>query len=322
MRAARHLALALAWACSLLAATLVLLYVEPEAQASTSWVVMIASFIPYGIVLWALAVVLFLVGGRRWTKLLAFPALVALVVQVGWARPYWPGTPAADVSGDRVRVLATNVYFGLADPDSVAGVLADVDPDVIVVAEATEPFLASAAMTRALSGYQHRVGRAAEWQRIPSGTVVLSRLPLTEVSRIPSQFGQYVVEVDAGATPLTLVAAHPLNMITGAQVWEREGRILADAVRPLTAGPLVVAGDFNATPEHLTLRRLLDEGLVLAAQDAGAGWQPTFTNGLSDVPIIPIDHILTNDRVRTLSYRTLPIAGSDHWAVVADLVYR
>ena len=90
MRTLRHLALALGWACALTASALVLLYVQPEAQSSTAWVAMAASFIPYGIVLWLAATVLFLLGGTRWSRLLAFPTLVALIVQVGWARPYWP----------------------------------------------------------------------------------------------------------------------------------------------------------------------------------------------------------------------------------------
>lgn len=326
MRTVRQLALAAAWACALLASGLVLLHVQPEAQASMTWLAMVSAFIPYGIVLWLVAVLLFLAGGQRWAKLLAFPALVALVIQVGWARPYWPGSPTSDPPPNHVRVLAANVHYGKADPVSLARVVAEVDPDVIVVIEASDPFLGSDALRSALAERPHRVGRAVPgWARAgredASGTVVLSRLPLTELARVPSRFDQYVVSVDAGATPLTLVAAHPMNMVPGAQVWEREGQVLRDAVRPHLAEPLAIVGDFNATPEQLTVRGLLDEGLVLGAQDAGAGWQPTFNNGLATPPLIPIDHVLTNDRVRTLTFRTFPIDRSDHWAIAADLAY-
>lgn len=326
MRTARHLALAIAWVCTLLASGLVLLHVLPEAQAATTWLAMAASFIPYGIVLWLVAVLLFVAGGQRWTKLLAFPALVALVIQVGWARPYWPGSPTQDPPPNHVRVLAANVHYGKADPASLARVVAEVDPDVIVVIEASDPFLDSDAMTGAMLERPHRVGRAVPGfakvgREDASGTVVLSRFPLTEAARVPSRFDQYVVSVDSGEIPLTLVAAHPMNMVTGAHIWEREGLVLRDAVRPHLAEPLAVIGDLNATPEQLTLRGLLDEGLVLGAQDAGAGWQPTFNNGLALPPLIPIDHVLTNDRVRTLTFRTFPIDRSDHWAIAADLAY-
>lgn len=325
MRTLRHLALALAWGCSLLGAALVLLYAQPEAQASMSWVAMAAAFIPYGIALWAAAVVLFLAGGKRWTKILAFPALVALVIQVGWARPYWPGPGSPGASGQRVSVLATNVSFGQADPAAVAAVLDEADADVIIVIEATEPFLAAPELRQPLADHPWRSGRAAsgaQAHRDPSGTVVFSRLPLADLGRVPSRFEQPIVTVDAGGTPLVLVAAHPTNMLGSGQAWEHEGQLLLDAVRRHLTEPLAIVGDLNATPEHLTLRRLLDAGLVLGAQEAGAGWQPTYTALGAGPALIPIDHALTSSRVTTRTFRTIPVAGSDHWAIRVDLAYR
>lgn len=329
MRTLRHLALALAWGCSLLGVVLVLLYVMPETQASLSWVAMAAAFIPYGIALWLAALILFLVAGQRWTKALALPVLVALIVQVGWARPYWPVATSATPNPGRstsVRVLAANVHYGKADPSSLAQAIAATDPDVVIVIEASDPFLDSDALSAAWASRPHRVGRAvAGYERAgredPSGAVVVSRLPLTEVSRIPSSLDQYIVKVGAGDTPLTLVTAHPLNMVPGARLWEREGHVLRDAIRPHLDEPLAVVGDFNATLEHLTLRGLLDEGLAVGAQDAGAGWQPTFGAHVVGVPVIAIDHVLTSSRVATTSYRTIPIARSDHRAILADLTY-
>lgn len=325
MRTLRHLALALGWACALTASALVLLYVQPEAQASTAWVAMAASFIPYGIVLWLAATVLFLLGGTRWSRLLAFPTLVALIVQVGWVRPYWPIRTTPEPGGAPVRVLAANVRFGGADPASFARVVAEADADVVVVTEATEPFLGSEDVADALAGHPWTVGRAAsgpQAERDPSGTVVFSRLPLAERGRVPSRFDQYVVEVSAPGTPLVLVAAHPANMLGSASTWEREGAILRDAIRPHLTEPLAVVGDLNATAEHLTLRMLLAEGLTLGSQEAGAGWQPTFTSLPFGPPLIAIDHVLTNEHVTTRSFRTAPLEGSDHAVVVADLVVR
>lgn len=327
MRTLRHLALALAWACSLIAGVFVLLYVLPEAQASTSWVAMAAAFIPYGILLWLVALVLFLVAGRRWTRVLAFPALVALVIQLGWARPYWPGVPQPDAPGTPVTVLSANVRLGEADPASLARAIEAADPDVVVVVEASEPFVGSAALAGVLADRPHRVGGAAPGHgpahpHDASGTVIFSRFALTEVAKVPSAFDQYVVAVGAGPTPLTLVAVHPRNMMSGAAAWEREGAILRDAVRPHLSEPLALVGDFNATPEHLTLRWLLDAGLGLGSQEAGAGWQPTFRAGMAIPTLVAIDHVLTNDRVTTRSYETARIEGSDHLAVVARLVYR
>ena len=326
VRTLRHLGLAAAWACALLAAALVVLYVLPEAQASTMWVAMAAAFIPYGILAWLASVALFASAGGRWSRLLAIPALIALIVQVGWARPYWPAPPPANPDGTPIRVLSANVRYGKADPSSLAGIIQQTDPDVVVIVEASEPFLESPAFAAALADRPHRVGRAvAGYARAgredASGTMIISRLSLTEIGKLPSHFDQYVVSVGAGSTPLTLIAAHPTNMIGGAALWEREGAILGDGVRPHLAEPLAVVGDFNATPEHLTLRRLLDEGLTLGARQAGAGWQPTYT-AVSGPALIPIDHVLTSERVTTRTFRTYPVNGSDHHAIVADLTYR
>ncbi|MDO5534245.1 MAG: endonuclease/exonuclease/phosphatase family protein [Propionibacteriaceae bacterium] len=338
MTTLRHLALALAWGCSLLGIALMLLYAVPDLQLTIRSLAMAASFIPYGLVLWALAILGFLAGGRRWTKLWAVPALVALIVQVGWARPYWPALPGTPPPASQttatppaqtqtLRVLSANVHYGKADPVSAAAAITAADPDVVVLLEASDPFVESPALTAALAALPHRVGRtvpgfAKAGREDASGTLILSRHPLTEVGQLPSLFDQYVVRVAAEGPPLTLVAAHPMNMVTGVGVWQHEGEILREGLAPHLAEPLIAVGDFNATAEHVTLRRLFDLGLTLGAQEAGGGWHPTYPSERDGLPsLIGIDHVLTNDRVTTTSYETVAVRGSDHRAIVADLTY-
>ena len=94
------------------------LYLRPDLQLASRWLAMLASFIPYGVVAWLMAAVLFVTLGRRRLKVLALPALVALAFQVAWTQPYWPhAAPAA--SGDRLRVMSLNMKYGKADPDQV-----------------------------------------------------------------------------------------------------------------------------------------------------------------------------------------------------------
>lgn len=312
-----------AWLGALGGAVLVLLYVMPELQSASRLVAMASAFIPYGVVLWAVALVGFLAGHTGRGRLLAVVALIALLLQIAWARPYWPhGGVRAEGAG--LRVLSSNLLYGRADPDSAAAAIRSADADVVVLLEVSERFLQAPAVAAALASYPHRVGRAASaGVQNAAPTMVLSRTPLAEMAQVPSGFDQYVVRVSVGSTPVTLVAAHPLNMVGGGARWEREGLILRDAVRPYLGDPLVIAGDLNAVPEHLTLRRLFDEGLTLAAQEAGAGWQPTFAGELHDVPpLIAIDHVLVNERVTATSYRTIRVKGTDHHAVVTDLVVR
>lgn len=314
--------LALAWGGVLGGGLFVLLYLVPEIQSLTSEVAAISALIPYGMILWLVATVGFLAGARGPGKFLAAGTIAAFVLQVSWTRPYWPHTPPT-VDAPTLRVMAANVHGGRAGPEAVAAAIRESDADVLVLLEATEAFVGSPTIAAALAHYPHRLGRegdsAAREGAAP--TLVLARFPMEALAQVDSRFDQYVIRVSADPVPLTLVAAHPLNMLPGGHVWEHEGNILRRAITPHLSEPVAVVGDLNATPEHLTLRRLTDGlGLELGAQEAGAGWQPTYNAGIDWLPpMVAIDHVLTNDRVTATSFRTVPLPGSDHHAIVADL---
>lgn len=91
-----------------------------------------------------------------------------------------------------------------------------------------------------------------------------------------------------------------------------------------TPGPLVLAGDFNATPGHRPYRDLLRRG---SFEDA-VGAVPTFPRGDASLapsglgvrtgPLLALDHIL----VRGLEVVAAGVGagqGSDHLPVMADL---
>lgn len=323
--ALRRLALVIAWISTLVAGVLMTLYVFPDTQATVQAVAMASAFIPYGVFAWLVAVLFFLLGGKRWTKLFAFPALIALIVHAGWTRPYWPHPPPP-AAGPSLTVMAANVRYGTSDSEATARAIRDADPDVVVLIEANETLTGSIAMRPVMAAYPHRVGRPARGATggkaaDPSATLVLSRQPLTEVAKLPSPNDQYLVHTMLGDRPLLLLAAHPMNMVKGAGLWDADSRVLADAIAPHVATtPLAVVGDLNATPEQVTFRRLTGLGLRIGAEQAGAGWQPTFTGGVEGLPpLLALDHVLTTDRVVTRAFRTVEIPRTDHYAIVAEL---
>lgn len=323
--ALRRLALVLAWIGTLLGGLMMTLYAFPETQATVQAVAMASAFIPYGVLAWLVGVVGFLLGGTRRIKLFAFPALIALIVHAGWTRPYWPHPPPV-TSGPTLTVMAANVRYGTSDPDATARAIREADPDVVILIEATETLTGSIAMRSVMSAYPHRVGRptrgaTARTAADPSGTLVLARQPLTEVAKLPSPNDQYLVHTLVGDRPLLLLAAHPMNMVKGAGLWDADSRVLADAIAPHVATtPLAVMGDLNATPEQVTFRRLTALGLTNGAAQSGAGWQPTFTGGVEGLPpLLALDHLLTSDRVVTRSFRTVEIPRTDHYAIVAEI---
>ena len=87
------------------------------------------------------------------------------------------------------------------------------------------------------------------------------------------------------------------------------------------SGPLVVMGDFNATPWSHAVRRI--ERLTGTRRIGGIGrtWHG-YPTPLGEVPVplgLPIDHILISPGIGVLSVGTLEIPGSDHLAVRAVL---
>jgi endonuclease/exonuclease/phosphatase (EEP) superfamily protein YafD len=87
-----------------------------------------------------------------------------------------------------------------------------------------------------------------------------------------------------------------------------------------TAGPaaVIVAGDFNRTPDMRQFRDLLTNGFGDAVEQTGAGFGPTFPSRTWHPPLITIDHMLTR-RATATAIRTVYIGGFDHRALLATL---
>ncbi len=161
----------------------------------------------------------------------------------------------------------------------------------------------------------HQVSRPAPGGE---GSAVLSRHPLTELSLVgPTRLAQPSALVDLGDTCIEVVAVHPVPPT-------ESGPRLADRTVPTARtrpdGPVrILAGDFNATPDHAAFRRLLRAGYRDAGIERGAALRPTWSAG-ERVPLFPLDHVLVDPRATVVSYRVFDVPGSDHKAVLAELV--
>jgi endonuclease/exonuclease/phosphatase (EEP) superfamily protein YafD len=81
---------------------------------------------------------------------------------------------------------------------------------------------------------------------------------------------------------------------------------------------VLVGGDFNATTDDAQFRGILATGYADAAQQAGAGFTPTWPADRWFPPLIAIDHVLTRGAVAR-SVDSVRIPGSDHRALVVDV---
>jgi endonuclease/exonuclease/phosphatase (EEP) superfamily protein YafD len=108
------------------------------------------------------------------------------------------------------------------------------------------------------------------------------------------------------------------------RLWDRRGQV-RDVIAHLDATPRrrrVLAGDLNATPLWPAYRRLrerLGDAVEEAARRNGRRAERTWGPWYGSARILRIDHVLVQGLIATET-RVLPIRGSDHSALVADLV--
>jgi endonuclease/exonuclease/phosphatase (EEP) superfamily protein YafD len=212
--------------------------------------------------------------------------------------------------------MEANLWYGQADTTVLAGQVQEEGAQILALTEVSGS--AAAELAEKLADIlPYHLGEAGPEGSIV-GTMVFSKYPLTEVPVEFLSLGAVAAEVSAEDGRFTIIAAHPANPLGNLEGWLNEGQSLTTMVNRRIAGPLIVAGDLNATNENLLMRRVLGAGMRDAAVDAGAGWVPTYPT--VDLPaLIGIDHVLVNKSFRTVGFHTIEIVGSDHRGVVAKL---
>ncbi|MDX1690201.1 MAG: endonuclease/exonuclease/phosphatase family protein [Acidimicrobiia bacterium] len=214
-----------------------------------------------------------------------------------------------------MRILTANVLHVHADPAAFGATLDRERPDVVALQE-----LGTAVAAEVRSRYDHVLLDATD---DPRGMGIASAAPATfERLPLPHTDGWRAM-VDGGPEVLSVHVHNPVDVPPVEANRHRRAQVAALVAHVgATTHPMVIAGDLNATPAWPAYRRLtahLDDAVVQAVgARAAAGlrtWGPRILRGTK---ILRIDHVL----VRAFEGRTarvVPIAGSDHAAVVVDL---
>ena len=284
------------------------------------------AFVPFALVAYAVAAAAWgtvrrLGRGRRPVSTVALALCVlGLLVQVALLVPSYAGTHASGKAD--VTVLTANLRLGHAHPAALLRLLDDQHADVVVLEEVTPEIYT--ALARGEHGYSYSAGRPAPGA---FGTIVLSRYPLQQVTQLPVSKGAWQMRV-AASTPFELVGLHTTQPLISYDEWRADHDALRAAVAAIH-GPLVVAGDFNATLDHRPMRQLLGDGLSDAARQANSGWQPTWPGAADAAGSLPfqlgvmaLDHVLVSEQFSAISTRTFLVPGSDHRALLARLALR
>jgi len=276
------------------------------------------AFTPYAAASALLPVVLAL-ALRAWVAAaVATVVALALVWAVAPRATDGPHLAREGADGRRLVVMTCNVLFGRADARAVVRLARERHVDVLSLQELTPEFvdrLDAAGIRRLLAG---RVLSPRPWA---AGSGLMARGALRRVTAREAQpFAQPEAELTiAGGVALRLKAVHAPPPVSSAGVtsWRTT---LRDLPGPRAGTiPRLLLGDFNGTLDHREIRRLLDRGFYDAADATGDGLRATWPLARSR-PTIAIDHVLAPEPIRTRRLSVHDVPGSDHRAVIAELV--
>ncbi|RKR90648.1 endonuclease/exonuclease/phosphatase (EEP) superfamily protein YafD [Micromonospora pisi] len=255
---------------------------------------------------------------RRFTA-----AAVAALVTLSLAALVAPRALAderPDASGPEIRVLTANLLFGTADPAALVALVRDERVDVLAVQEFTPEIAVKLDQLGLADLLPHQQLGADTGAR---GTGLYARFPLRDggVRRNGGSFLQaYATVLVPGAPPLLVESVHPMapHSLDVLPFWRAD----LEAEPPASPdGPVrVLAGDFNATLDHVLLRRLLDTGYTDAADATGNGLSGTWGPYDGDlIPPVTLDHVLVDRRIAVHHSSVPRLPGSDHRPVLANL---
>jgi endonuclease/exonuclease/phosphatase (EEP) superfamily protein YafD len=301
----------------------------------TAWLFAINSLAFYYFLPLPLVALVVLLSGRKllWGGLVLSIALWAYL----WGPLFLPRLSEPGADGPRLRVMTYNLLGFNLDSDAVVRTIRASNADVVALNELNVEN-AAAIVGRLSSDYPYQL---LDPEFGVTGGGVISRFPLRENGHAiddPEWVSEpQILELDVDGRSVTFVRFHCKARPSGFAARERQARKLAAFAREHD-GPLVMAGDLNATSTneaYAAIAGVLDD----AWREAGWGAGNTFpgaaavkTPGSSrpevfgfDVPrwLVRIDYVFHSDDWQTASVRTGPFDGaSDHRPVVAELALR
>ncbi|MFI6101977.1 endonuclease/exonuclease/phosphatase family protein [Lentzea sp. NPDC051213] len=282
----------------------------------TRYMVATTSLTPYIAVL-GLLIGLGALLRKRWVVGLTM-TLVAVVLVANVVPRAFPDSRPNGV-GQPVRLMTVNLLTGIADARFIVQEVRKRNVDILTMQELTPEMvrdLEQAGLNQVLPNkvFLDEPGG--------SGSGIASRFPLTARQLAPpGTLQQAGAMVDLPGKDIEVVSVHPLPPVVyaGPQAWQRE---LAGLPSPDSTGAIrVLAGDFNATLDHVGMTRLLNKGYVDAADQVGKGLIHTWpSNSGVWPPPVTIDHVLVDAKCPVDTVDVFDVPGSDHRAVVTQFV--
>jgi len=255
----------------------------------------------------------------RFRRLVVAGTVVSVAVGTLAVAALLPISTGVAAGGQPVTVLSSNMEFGAADAGQLVAAVRARHANVVVLVELTPAAvdrLRSAGLDDELP---YGLGRPEQGS---TGAMIRSRWPMTLIDggrgTVGSLYWQPYAHVASPAGSFRVKAIHTRQPIASATGWRQDLQVIGDWQRAQpTDEPLILAGDFNASPAHPAYRQTAD-GLVDAHRAAGQGWVRTWPQGRRVPPFVQLDHVLERG-LDVIDAGVVRVAGTDHAAVWAEL---
>lgn len=260
-----------------------------------------------------------LISAAMRRRRMALAALLCAAVAAAGLAPALRGAAREGRPGDvvAVTVAAANVYRANATPEAAAAAIDALDADIVILVEAGPAYLAESATLR--RSHPHVAARARNSQEPQA--MVLSRFPILEdrsLPRRPHAPMRISVRIDLGDGAALDVAGLHLGRSVGGVATDDLAMLPIVAAR--WAPPMVIVGDFNATPwsrSVAAVARITGTEIVGGLRPT---WLPaTAPDWLRRIVGLPIDNVLVSPEIGVAWARGFAVPGSDHRGILVRL---
>lgn len=235
----------------------------------------------------------------------------AFILNMVTLAPYIDRNTPAATAAKSFKVLQVNTLYLNKNTKPLQALIEKEAPDIITAVEVNDTF---ADMLKTLAGvypYQSTLPQ----NRNARGLAVLSKIPLEDKSiilfsetHVPAQAFSVLID----GRMVDFLSLHPFTPIRTLDKRDADLRAAAKNYAAPHRNPLVITGDFNATPWSPIMKQFTaTTGLRHARENHGLlpswpVWLPfSFLR-------IPIDHIFVSPEIKVLDYRLGDDIGSDH----------
>ncbi len=221
-------------------------------------------------------------------------------------------------TGQRMRLLSFNILDGHGNGEAKAAFIRATEPDVVFLQESRR--LSRSGLKEALSAlYPYRATLKPYSLRIYARYPLSRPVPVVDASPGIRGF-RVTMEAERQAVTLVNVQVTRPGDFRKFRRRQTEYRQIAQAIRDLE-GPVIVAGDFNASHFSLAFQRFLRRAALRSIHPGWWAWDTTWPAFLPAFGL-QIDHVLFRGPLRPLDQRSGPSHGSNHRPLVVDLDLR